>query len=458
MARQFIVDPPINGEVCVGTVGTGTRLYLGRVAETGAARKVFFQGAKEFVVLLNGKRGSGKSHTLGVMLEGLATAENETTLSKHTARRAVLLLDPMGNFWTTSHLARPDGPEKVRQQFASLDGWQCRPEPMNVRVWLPSGYRTENHPADVREFCVRVADLDAADWADLVGVNLVRDPQGAALSEAFHAVSEARAGREYGLSDLIAHLENMRDHSGGGDHADATLRALLRSLRSLERQPVFSGRGTPLTELLQPGMLSVLMLPLSVGPDLRRVITRLLIRRILKEREEASQMLQRLAIEEISETERTRLLAEVNARVPRTVLALDEAQELLGDDGGEAREALEAFCLLGRNYGLSLVLATQRPTASALSPKVRSQVDLCMVHRLLTQEDIDVSWRNLLGVFPKEVMLGSEKLDFAQLLRALEPGQAVMSASHATAFGEPLHRVFVLQVRPRVTVHGGESP
>lgn len=458
MPRQFIVEPVISGEVTVGTEGNGTRILLGRLAETGGVRKVYFQGSKEFVILLNGKRGSGKSHTLGVIVEGLCTSDNETSISSHRDRRAVLLLDPMGNFWTTAHLARPDGPARVRQQFDMLDGWQIKPEPLNVNVWLPAGFKTANHPETVAEFSIRVSDLDSADLADLLGVNLVRDPQGAALSEAYDAIVDARGRGVCSLADIIRYLEDLRDNFNCGDHASGTIRALLRSLKGLERQPVMSGAGTPLTDLLKPGLLSVLMLPLSVGPDLRRVITRLLIRRILKEREEASQILQRLAVEELADDERRRLTSEIDSKVPRTVLALDEAQELLGDDGGEAREALEAFCLLGRNYGLSLLLATQRPTAAALSPKVRSQVDLCMIHRLLTQDDIDTSWKNLLGLYPKEVHLGAENLDFGGLLRAIEPGQAVVSASHATAKGEVLQRTFVLQVRPRISVHGGEVP
>jgi DNA helicase HerA-like ATPase len=456
--RQFIVEPQIEGEVTVGTEGTGSRLYLGRVAETGPPRRVFFNAAKEFVVLLNGKRGSGKSHTLGVLLEGLATREDNCSIATHTSRRAVLLLDPMGNFWTTSHLAARDGSPKARQQFDALEGWKCQPEQLNVSVWLPAGHRTANHPPEVKEFRIRISDLDAADLADLLGINLVRDPQGAALSEAYEFVRERRGSNTYQLPDLMDYLENIRQ-GGGADHADTTLRALIRSLRALARQQVFSGEGTTLTELLKPGLLSVLMLPLSVGSDLRRVVTRLLIRRILKEREEASQILQRLSVETgLPSGEHDRLQREADSRVPRTVLALDEAQELLGEDGGEAREALEAFCLLGRNYGLSLLLATQRPTASALSTKVRSQVDLCLTHRLLTQEDIDISERNLLAIYPREVLLGHEKLDYHQLVRALEPGQAVVSPSYATADGEALQRIFVVQVRPRISVHGGETP
>src|SRR5439155_113610 len=122
-----------------------------------------------------GKRGSGKSYTLGTTVEALATREERTSISAHRRRRAVLLLDPMGNFWTTAHMVRPDGPEKVRRQWASLDGWDCKPEDVDAVIWLPAGFRTENDPLAVREFRVRVSDLDDSDIADLIGINLVKD-------------------------------------------------------------------------------------------------------------------------------------------------------------------------------------------------------------------------------------------------------------------------------------------
>src|SRR5947207_2589635 len=109
MARQYIVDPQINGNISLGTEGDDTRVYLGRLAETGPLRRVHFGGSQEFVVLILGKRGSGKSHTLGAIVEGLATRGNDTTIASHRQRRATLLLDPMGNFWTTMHAVRPDG-------------------------------------------------------------------------------------------------------------------------------------------------------------------------------------------------------------------------------------------------------------------------------------------------------------------------------------------------------------
>src|SRR5438067_1616730 len=242
------------------------------------------------------------------------------------------------------------------------------------------------------------------------------------------------------------------------EHAPQTMRALIRTLEGFARMPLFSGEGTPLTDLLIEGTVSVLMLPLRVGHDLRRVLTRVLIRRILRERELASQIRQRLDVERPNGAEGERLLAQLKQRIPKTVLAIDEAQELLGDEGGEARQALEDFCLLGRNYGLSLILATQRPTTGAISPKVRSQVDTCFVHRLLTQDDIDITYKNLLCAYPREVRVGDRSLQYADLVRSLEVGQTVITSSTVTnGSGQPVpSRLVVLNVRPRVTVHGGE--
>src|SRR3990167_4160471 len=101
MARQYRVEPRLEpGDIVVGTDGAGTRLLVGTAAEPGAA-KLWFNASKEFVALVIGKRGSGKSHTLGALIESLCTRERDTTISSLQARRAVLLIDPMGNFWPT---------------------------------------------------------------------------------------------------------------------------------------------------------------------------------------------------------------------------------------------------------------------------------------------------------------------------------------------------------------------
>jgi hypothetical protein len=233
----------------------------------------------------------------------------------------------------------------------------------------------------------------------------------------------------------------------------------MRDLKGYQRLPLFSAGTTPLTDIIREGQLSILMLPARVGHDLRRVLTRLLIRRIMKEREEASQIRNRLDLQkDLPGPERSHLETRLGQLIPRTVLAIDEAQELVGEEGHEAKRALEDFCLLGRNYGLSMVLATQRPSVGAISAKVRAQVDTTIIHRLMTQEDIDTTWRDMQSTWPTAVKLRDRTLDYPSLIRSLDIGQAVVSSSQIRLEREnSLARSFVMTVRPRIRVHGGET-
>jgi DNA helicase HerA-like ATPase len=471
--KNYIVEPQLpNSPVFVGTEGGQTEVYVGQVAEFGGARRVYFDASKEFVSLIIGKRGSGKSFCLGTLLEGLCTTNPESSISRIRTQRGVLLLDPMGNFWTSLFPVQGDGTERVREQWKLFEGWGITPEEINVVVWIPAGFKRDTDHAAIKEFHVDVSDLDAADWADVLGTNLIRDPQGVLLGEALDAIREEgwtdiegrkrKPTRTYGIEDVIDYMESVRAAAVAGhnsDHASQTCRAVLRDFRSFARLPLFSGGATPLTEIIREGQLSVLMLPARIGHDLRRVLTRLLIRRIMRDREEASQIRNRLDFQsQIPDGERTQLESRLSGLIPRTVLAIDEAQELIGDEGQEARRALEDFCLLGRNYGLSMVLATQRPSVGAISAKVRAQVDTTIVHRLMTQEDIDVTWRNMQSAWPSSVKLRDRSLEYATLIRSLDVGQAVVSSSHIRLERDNgAARSFVMNVRPRIRVHGGET-
>ena len=141
--------------------------------------------------------------------------------------------------------------------------------------------------------------------------------------------------------------------------------------------------------------------------------------------------------------------------MPPSILAIDEAQELLGEDGGEAKDALEAFCLQGRNYGLSMLLATQRPMAAAISPKVRAQVDVWLIHKLLTQEDISIPKRTCSPSSPARSATATGSSTSHNSSRTLERGQVIVSASNMWT-DDTINRIVIGKVRPRITVHGGE--
>jgi hypothetical protein len=105
-----------------------------------------------------------------------------------------------------------------------------------------------------------------------------------------------------------------------------------------------------------------------------------------------------------------------------------------------------------------MVLATQRPGIGAISPKLRAQVGTTIIHRLMTQDDIETTWRNMQSAWPESVKLRDRSLEYAALIRSLDVGQAVVCSTHVRGEreGTPL-RSFIMNVRPRVRVHRGET-
>src|SRR5207249_2075731 len=152
--------------------------------------------------------------------------------------------------------------------------------------------------------------------------------------------------------------------------------------------------------ILKANHLSILMMPYRVDRNLRSVMSRVLIKKILRDREIASQIQNRLDFENLPSEKRADLEIELARHIPRAIVALDEAQELLGDRGGREREALEDFCLIGRNFGLSMIIATQRPETNALSGKVRDQAGTWFIHQLGSLANINIVAANLVAAFP----------------------------------------------------------
>src|SRR3954471_6346307 len=112
MARQYRVKPQIEARrdrILVGPSGTDEdRLLLGGLAEIvrGKSPAIWLSTSKEQVVAIVGKRGSGKSFTLGVVVEGLAAVDSSTAFTEQTRRRALLLFDPLDVYWTTKYSVR----------------------------------------------------------------------------------------------------------------------------------------------------------------------------------------------------------------------------------------------------------------------------------------------------------------------------------------------------------------
>lgn len=459
--KIFDVQERVAGKVTIGSTKGDTVILAARMTERGNREPIYFDASDNFVVLDVGKRGSGKSYGLASILEGFATPA-KSGIARHGERRAVVLLDPLDVHWPALIPLSPGGPPALRAQHALLAGWNgLQVEPIQVQVFVPAGHTWPiDHPG-FRDYRMPVSEMSAADWALLLQTDLVTEPRGRLIDDAYRKVTELGWQKsptggvkekkpDYGVADLIECMEN--DHEIQNLYHVETKRSVVQALRSFQRMPLFEATaGTPMTDIARPGVLSILCLG-RLSEDLRTVVATVFVRKLKADRTYASQIRRRLALSEESESSRRTLEAEVARHVPRTVLAIDEAQILMpARISSMARQALDSFVLEGRNFGLSLWLATQRPKG-AISDAATSQIDTFIVHRLSVEEDIRAVCGMLQSRQPQTIRLDGRDLDVGGLIRSLDVGQAVFSSATSSA-----SRLVVGEIRPRLVAHGGES-
>jgi hypothetical protein len=328
---------------------------------------------------------------------------------------------------------------------------------------MPAGKGTPYDHPGFKQYYVPVSSLDVSDWGQLLRTDIVLEPRGQLIHEIFTKVTE-RGWRScdkqhlpnptYSIQDLIDCLIQDVEINQGQNFTQNTIRSILQPLISYQRLPLFSqAAGTSLAELITKGVLSILCLA-RLESDLRTVLTSVIVKTMKRQRRDASFIEKRLALETLDDEQKKRLSAQLECYIPRSILVLDEAQILLpADETSPARKALESYVLEGRNYGLSLWLATQRPSG-AVSPAARSQVDTFLVHRLSVKEDIAGMLASLQSDLPTKISYLRRELNFEELIRNLEVGQAVISSADTQASSS---RAFVVMIHPRVTCHGGKA-
>jgi len=451
--------PTYEGFVCFGHDDKpGDQwILMGELAEYGRRRLVRFDISKEKVVSIVGRRGQGKSYTLGAIVEGLSTA-SDSTVSHIKRDRAIILFDPLNIFqWTYIPLKKTQSASKeYERQVALLHKWDIPAVPLNVQVWVPAGYRPSLYSPQYRDLYLGVSDFTLDDWAALTDLDVIRDIRGQYLSELYRKVSSSgwrdKEGnthppkKQYGIQDMVECSTNDGERDGSFFRED-TIRAVVQRLSSYALHPVFSTLGTSLHDMLQPGTLSVVLLN-KLPEDSRTVSVAVMVRRIVAERAEASENVKDLLLNpNMSPQERQAKETAVLQAIPKTWVVIDEIQSILPADAKTAAtEALVKMIKEGRNFGLSFLATTQQPRA--VHHTVMSQTETFFIHRLASQADIDAVLGNLKSPPPEELKDESRTLRFQDLIGELPVGYVAVSDANAP-------RTFLMEVRPRISAHGG---
>ena len=459
---RYKVSPGLRddgGIICLGcdraSMDRITHVNLGRLSEQGSKSKIVLGFAREIVVGIFGQRGSGKSYTLGAVIEALGTKDSSANIGINVGDRAVLLLDTLNIYQYVAIPVSQIPDDSLRKLLSSkIVGFGLKEASISTNTYYPEGRRQGFYSSRYRSFALDTSLIRPEDYAHIFEIDLFKDPTGHLLLAAFDAVknsgytynSVTHAGNgNAGIFEIIDYLSEEKNTTGSFERT--TVRALRSRLQSLARDELFSSTPTQVSSMVRPGEVTILLLG-HLAPPMRSLTAAILVRQLFNLRSAAAEANKTLRLDNsVSKEERAAAQQLIKASPPRTLLCIDEAQGYAPPSkANPCTSILIQYVKEGRNHGLSLMITSQQP--SAIHPEVLSQVDCVVAHRLTVQSDIDAVIRSAKGRSPDKMSSGTQALSLHDLLRELAQGQTYVS------HGDPT-RAFITEIRPRMTAHGG---
>jgi hypothetical protein len=375
---------------------------------------VYLDALHPHMIFICGKRGYGKSYTIGTILEEISYLED-------TVKRklGVVVLDTLGIYWTTCYPSN-EGSEKMIP-------WGRKPEGRPVRLLIPAhdmGIYSKTK-ATVERFSLRIAELSPMHWCRLFNVKTT-DPIGIILTRAILALQSST--NQFSFADILSSIQQDK-------HSEDVVKCAVENFFYMaESWGVFDKRGFPFSDLVREGTLTILDLSVLQSPILKDIVVALVSEKIFEKR---------VASRKLYEQEKMGYTSEETG-IPLVWFAIDEAQLFVPQEKQTlSKEILiEEWMRQGRQPGLSLILATQRP--SAVEPEVLSHCDIIICHRLTAQEDIDALSRIRPTYMHGDIRESIKKI-------GSEKGVALL-------VDDTSESVHVIKVRPRVSWHGGAEP
>jgi hypothetical protein len=395
--------------------GTGV-LNIGRyyALDGSFGASVYCDALRPHMIFICGKRGYGKSYTIGILLEEIA--ELEPAIKKSLA---VVVLDTLGIFWSTQFPSKDSLDNIIR--------WGRRPKGFPVRLLVPV-HGTKNYSKNdivVERFSLSIAELSPLHWCQLFGIKAT-DPVGIVLTRAILALQSST--HHFSIAEILSYIQ--QDVRANDDVRCAVENFFIMA----DSWGVFDTEGLSIKDLLQPATITVLDLSVLQSPVLKDIVVALLSEKIFEERVKSRKIFEQKKMGFMVKEE----------GIPLVWLAVDEAQLFVphGKKTLSKEVLIEEWMRQGRQPGLSLILATQRP--SAVEPEVLSHCDLIICHRLTAQEDIDA-----LSRIRPTYMSG----DISESIKKIGSEKGV-----ALLIDDTSESIHVIQLRPRVSWHGGAEP
>ena len=400
-----------------GTRGVGFigKHIVGTGEDAHITTKVLVDLLRPHVILISGKRGTGKSYVAGILMEEIAMLPEE-----FRRNIAVVVIDTMGIFWS---MKKPN-----EQQLDLLRSWNLEPRAFdNVKVLVPykqlQEFKNAGIPVD-DGLSILPWEFSAEEWT--LAFNLKRtDPASIALEKNVNALIEDKG--KFVIEDLISRIRD-------DDEVLQEVKDSITNMLTVAQQwGVFGTEGVDIEKIVQPGQISVVdvsRLKSAEAWSVRNFLVATIAKKIYEYRVLARKE------EEVAKLEGT----ETKKKYPLVWLFADEAHNWAPSNYETvSSEPFRTIAKQGREPGVSLVVITQMP--NKIHQDILSQADMVISHRLTSKADIDALYAVM-----QTYLLESIWKYINELPRW--PGAAII-------LDDNLEKMFSVNVRPRLSWHAG---
>lgn len=391
---------------------------------TSISNPIYMDVARTHVVLICGKRGSGKSYSMGAMAESLSDLGVE-----ESGNIASVIFDTMGIYWTMKY--------KNQKDTELLNEWGLDAKNVPVKVFIPFGHFQEYKDKGIdvdSEFAIKLSELDATDWIGLFDLSFT-DPIAIVIESVISAL--LKKGEGFGFDEIYELIKRTENTSQDNKNAAMALFDAAKTWDVFDEE-----RGTTVKDMISAGQTTVIDLSMyaALGAfNVRALIIGLVSKKIFNERMASRKNEEIQAVQHGADYARYRIKRDM----PLVWIFIDEAHEFLPVTGKTpATDALVQLLREGRQPGISLVVATQQP--GKIHTDAITQADIVMSHKITAKIDVEA-----LNAVTQSYMSSSitDKLNGLPKLK----GAAII-------LDDSSERIYPMRVRPRFTWHGGEAP
>jgi len=388
-------------------VGTGEEAHL--------TTKVYLDLLRPHVILICGKRGSGKSYSAGTIIEEILSLDKE-----YADKIGCVIFDPIGIYWSMKF------PNELETD--QLKEWKLEPKKYDqLKVYVPLELKDLYIKAGIPvDYTVSISpkDFSSDDW--VLAFSLNRTSQEAiTLGRKFNELVDE--GTDFGIDEFIIKIKDDRIAS------QEIKNVLINFLEAAKGWGIFSKGGMNIYDIVKPGQVSVIDFSRVKGEAwaLRNLVAAWITRETYRER-----VLARKEEE----------LAKVEGRKPEKVFPLtwvvaEEAHNFCPSDSYTvSTEPLLTLAKQGREPGISMVIITQMP--NKVHQDILSQCDLVISFRLTSKDDLQ-ALHAIMQTYVQE-----DLWKYINRLPRNMMGSAVL-------LDDNLEKIFTVNIRPRKSWHAG---